>query len=183
MDVEASESNFFTEKHRSLLSLIASRVAIGVENARLYTRVARQAQQLVVLNEISRELTIDPQPRRALQAHWRAAAAADRLPDVLHSAARTRRAPTLQHRFSLRFKENVQFKHEIPLGRGLVGWRPSRTRRLVVPDVTQGRALHPAQSRDDERAHACRWCTRARSSACSTWNTRARTTLPKSTRA
>ena len=57
IDVEASESNFFSEEHRSVLMLIASRVAIGVENARLYTRVARQAKQLVLLNEISRELT------------------------------------------------------------------------------------------------------------------------------
>jgi len=27
----------------------------------------------------------------------------------------------LQHRFSLRFHENIHLKHEVPLGRGLVG--------------------------------------------------------------
>ena len=32
-------------------------MAIAVENARLYTRVSRQAQTLAVLNEISREIT------------------------------------------------------------------------------------------------------------------------------
>ena len=37
-------------------------MAIAVENARLYTRVSRQAQTLAVLNEISREITsiLDP---------------------------------------------------------------------------------------------------------------------------
>jgi sigma-B regulation protein RsbU (phosphoserine phosphatase) len=32
---------------------MASRVAVAIENARLYTRVSRQAQTLAVLTEIS----------------------------------------------------------------------------------------------------------------------------------
>ena len=136
MDVEASESNFFTEKHRSLLSLIASRVAIGVVNARLYTRVARQARQLVVLNEISRELTsilnLD-------ELFKRIAEQLQRLIDyqMFSILLLNPRSDRLQHRFSLRFKENVQFKHEIPLGRGLVGLAAEQNELLVVPDVTK----------------------------------------------
>jgi sigma-B regulation protein RsbU (phosphoserine phosphatase) len=48
---------YFTEEHQRLLELTASRMAVAVENARLYTRVSRQAQTLTVLNEISREIT------------------------------------------------------------------------------------------------------------------------------
>ena len=136
MDVEASAINFFTEEHRSLLSLIASRVAIGVVNARLYTRVARQARQLVVLNEISRELTsilnLD-------ELFKRIAEQLQRLIDyqMFSILLLNARRDHLQHRFSLRFKENVQFKHEIPLGRGLVGLAAERNEVLVVPDVTK----------------------------------------------
>jgi sigma-B regulation protein RsbU (phosphoserine phosphatase) len=136
IDVEASESNFFSEEHRSLLMLIASRVAIGVENARLYTRVARQARQLMLLNEISRELTsilnLD-------QLFKRIGDLLLRLIDyqmfsiLLLNAKRTK----LQHRFSLRFKESVQLKHEIPLSRGLVGYAVEHNKTVVAPDVTR----------------------------------------------
>ncbi len=44
-------------EHLRLLKLTASRIGGAIENARLYTRVSRQAQTLKVLNEISREFT------------------------------------------------------------------------------------------------------------------------------
>ena len=57
IDIEASVPNSFTVEHRDLLTLIGSRIAIGIENARLYTRISKQAKTLILLNEISRELT------------------------------------------------------------------------------------------------------------------------------
>src|SRR5271166_2494875 len=57
LDVEAGQPGAFTEEHKRLLTLFASRIAVGIENARLYTRVSRQARQLTLLTEISRELT------------------------------------------------------------------------------------------------------------------------------
>src|SRR4030081_65453 len=57
IDIEARETNYFTEEHKRLLTLIASRMAVGIENARLHTRVTRQARTLLLLNEIARELT------------------------------------------------------------------------------------------------------------------------------
>src|SRR5271166_2378981 len=57
IDIEAGQPGAFTEEHRRLLTLFASRIAAGIENARLYTRVSRQARQLTLLTEISRELT------------------------------------------------------------------------------------------------------------------------------
>jgi sigma-B regulation protein RsbU (phosphoserine phosphatase) len=57
IDIEAPQANYFTEEHSRLLTVIASRVAIGIENARLYSRVSNQAKTLLLLNEISRELT------------------------------------------------------------------------------------------------------------------------------
>ena len=43
----------------------------------------------------------------------------------------------LQHRFSLRFNENIHLKHEIPLGRGLVGYAAQNKQAVLVPDVTK----------------------------------------------
>src|SRR5438477_4835569 len=57
IDIQASKERYFTDEHSRLLTLVASRIAAAIENARLYTRVARQAQTLQVLNEISRDLT------------------------------------------------------------------------------------------------------------------------------
>src|SRR5438067_9414504 len=57
IDIESQRANIFTEEHKRLLMLIASRMAIGIENARLHTRTTRQARTLGLLNEIARELS------------------------------------------------------------------------------------------------------------------------------
>jgi len=41
----------------------------------------------------------------------------------------------LQHRFSLRFRENIHLKHEVPLGRGIVGYAAESKQAVLVPDV------------------------------------------------
>jgi sigma-B regulation protein RsbU (phosphoserine phosphatase) len=67
IDIQAEQPNYFTQEHLHLLTLTASRIAGAIENARLYTRVARQAQTLQVLNEISREITSILDPDELLQ--------------------------------------------------------------------------------------------------------------------
>jgi phosphoserine phosphatase RsbU/P len=136
IDVEADQPGAFTEEHKRLLTLFASRIAVGIENARLYTRVARQARQLTLLTEISRELSSILNLDQLLK---RIADLLTRLIDyqmfsiLLLDAS----GSTLQHRFSLRFKENVQLKHDIPLGRGLVGYAAQHGEAVLVPDVSK----------------------------------------------
>ncbi|HEY1265358.1 MAG TPA: GAF domain-containing protein, partial [Terriglobales bacterium] len=57
INIDAEEPDYFNEEHKRLLTLIASRMAVGIENARLHTRTTRQARTLQLLNEIARELT------------------------------------------------------------------------------------------------------------------------------
>src|SRR5450631_2402940 len=106
LDVEAAQANAFTDEHKQLLTLFASRIAVGIENARLYTQVARQARQLTLLTEISRELTSILNVDQLLQ---RIADLVTRIIDYqMFSILLV--DPTgsfLQHRFSLRFKESV----------------------------------------------------------------------------
>ena len=136
IDIEAREIGYFKEEHKRLLLLIASRMAVGIENARLHTRTTRQARTLLLLNEISRELTSILNLDQLLQ---RIADLLSRLIDyqmfsilLLDSSGEK-----LQHRFALRFKENIQLKHEIPQGRGLVGWAAENKQAALVPDVSK----------------------------------------------
>jgi sigma-B regulation protein RsbU (phosphoserine phosphatase) len=136
IDIESPQPNHFTEEHKRLLTLIASRMAVGIENARLYTRTTRQARTLVLLNEIARELTSILNVDELLK---RIAELLSRLIDyqmfsiLLLDAA----GEKLQHRFSQRFQENIQLKHEIPLGRGVVGYAAQHKEAVLVPDVSK----------------------------------------------
>src|SRR5712692_4016706 len=136
IDIEARQANYFTEEHKRLLTLIASRMAVGIENARLYTRSTRQARTLVLLNEIARELTSILNLDELLK---RIAELLSRLIDyqmfsilLLDTAGEK-----LQHRFSLRFQENIQLKHDIGLGKGVVGYAVQHREAVLVPDVNK----------------------------------------------
>jgi phosphoserine phosphatase RsbU/P len=136
IDLEARKPGYFTEEHKRLLTLIASRMAAGIENAQLYTRTTRQARILLLLNEIARELSSILNLDELLS---RIAELLRRLIDyqmfsiLLVDAS----GEKLQHRFSLRFNENIHLKHEIPLGRGLVGYAAESKQAVLVPDVTK----------------------------------------------
>ncbi len=134
IDIEAPQPGYFTEEHRRLLTLIASRIAIGIENARLYTRVSRQARTLTVLNEISRELTSILNLDELLK---HVGELLTRLIDYqMFSILLLDESGTkLVHRFSLRFNENIHVKHDIPLGQGLVGHAAQHRQPIVVADV------------------------------------------------
>ncbi len=136
IDVEAAQPGAFTEEHKRLLTLFASRIATGIENARLYTRVSRQARQLTLLTEISRELTSILNVDQLLK---RIAELVTRIIDFqMFSILLLDPSGTLlQHRFSLRFNESVKLKHEIPLGVGLVGYAAQHKQAVLAPDVSK----------------------------------------------
>lgn len=136
IDLEAREADYFKDEHARLLSLIASRIAVSIENARLYTRVVRQANNLALLNEISRDLTSILNLDQLLK----------RIGDLLAKVIDYQMfsillldesKQKLVHRFSVRFKENIQLKHDIPLGRGLVGTAALEKKPVLVGDVSK----------------------------------------------
>ncbi len=136
LDVEAAQPGAFSEEHKRLLTLFGSRIAVGIENARLYTRVSRQARQLTLLTEISRELTSILNVDQLLK---RIADLVTRIIDyqMFSILLLDPSGKVLTHRFSLRFKESVQLKHEIPLGQGLVGYAAQHKQPVLAPDVTR----------------------------------------------
>jgi sigma-B regulation protein RsbU (phosphoserine phosphatase) len=134
IDIESPQPNHFTEEHKRLLTLIASRMAVGIENARLYTRTTRQARTLVLLNEIARELTSILNVDELLK---RIAELLSRLIDyqMFSILLLDEAGEKLQHRFSQRFQENIEVKREVPLGRGVVGYAAQHKQAVLVPDV------------------------------------------------
>src|SRR4029077_841886 len=134
IDIESPQPDHFTEEHKRLLTLIASRMAVGIENARLYTRMTRQTKTLLLLNEIARELTSILNLDELLK---RVGELLSQLIDfqmfsiLLIDAA----GEKLQHRFSLRFQENIQLKNDIPIGKGIVGAAAEERRAILIGDV------------------------------------------------
>jgi sigma-B regulation protein RsbU (phosphoserine phosphatase) len=136
IDIEAPQPGYFKEEHSRLLTLIASRIAVSIENARLYSRVVRQASTLSLLNDISRDLTSILNLDQLLK----------RVGDLLLKIIDYQMfsilllddsKQKLVHRFSLRFKENIQIKHDIPMGRGLVGAAVELKKVVLAPDVSK----------------------------------------------
>jgi sigma-B regulation protein RsbU (phosphoserine phosphatase) len=134
LDLQSETIGYFTHEHQRLLELVASRMAIAVENARLYTRVSRQAQTLSVLNDISREITsiLDPDDllerigqllKRVIDFH---------MFTILLWNPRTQ---LFEHRFSSRFGERVTRERTIALGEGLIGTSAQLREPILAPDV------------------------------------------------
>jgi len=136
INIDAEERDYFHEEHKRLLTLIASRMAVGIENARLHTRTTRQARTLLLLNEIARELTSILNVDELLK---HIGELLSRLIDyqMFSILLLDSTEEKLQHRFSLRFQENIHLKHDIPLGQGLVGWAAQNKQSVVVPDVSK----------------------------------------------
>src|SRR6202142_1155922 len=136
IDLEAREKGYFTDEHKRLLTLIASRMAVGIENARLHTRITRQARTLLLLNEIARELTSILNLDQLLK---RIAELLNRLIDyqMFSILLLDATGEKLQHRFAQRSEERLHLKHDIPLGRGVVGYAAQAKEAVLVPDVAK----------------------------------------------
>jgi sigma-B regulation protein RsbU (phosphoserine phosphatase) len=134
LDLQSEQVGFFTADHQRLLELTASRMATAVENARLYTRVSRQAQTLTVLHEISREITSILDPDDLLE---RIGTLLKRVIDfqMFSILLWNDRTDQLEHRFSTRYGERIQRERNVPLGVGVIGTAAMERAPVLVPDV------------------------------------------------
>ena len=135
IDLQSTRVNAYTEYDSSLLRLIAGRVSVAIDNARLYRRVDRQNRTLKVLTNISREFS-----------------AILNLNELLGKIAETMRAlinydafsillvdpeaRALRHRFSIRYDQRVDIDN-IPLGKGLTGAAATSREVVRVHDTTK----------------------------------------------
>ena len=142
MDLESEQPDFFKPEHLHLLTLTASRIAQAIENARLYTRVSRQAETLTVLNEISTELTsiLDLDPLLAKVGQL-----LRRLIDyqMFTIMLLDEKGDTLITRYSWRFGYAQAPMRRISVTSGLVGAAVREWRPINVPDVRKDQRYLP----------------------------------------
>lgn len=134
IDIESEHVDYFKPEHLHLLQLTASRIGQAIENARLYTRVARQAQTLEVLNEISRELTSILDLDELLE---RISQLLRRIIDfqMFSIWLVNEHERVLENEFALRFGERFRPENKLPLDMGLVGAAIASHRLVRVSDV------------------------------------------------
>ncbi|MEO8096110.1 MAG: GAF domain-containing protein [Acidobacteriota bacterium] len=119
LDVQSTRPNNFAERETTMLRLIASRVAISIDNARLFRRVEKQNKTARTMADMSREfssiLDLDELLKR-IAASVRVLINYDAfgifLMDQPHEVLRTR--------FSARYDKRVDIEN-IPLGKGITG--------------------------------------------------------------
>ena len=141
IDIQSEQIDYFSSEHLHLLELTASRIGQAIENARLYTRVARQAQTLEVLNEISRELTSILNVDELLE---RISQLLRRIIDfqMFSIWLVNEHQRVLENQFALRFGERFRPEETIPLDRGLVGAAIASHRLVRVSDVRKDSRYH-----------------------------------------
>jgi sigma-B regulation protein RsbU (phosphoserine phosphatase) len=136
IDLEAPLTDFFNDSHLNLLELLASRMAMALDNARLYRRSVRQARALQLLNEISREMSsvlvlnellrkIGTLTKRLIDYHRFNILLADE------------QAQTFNAVISLKQDEHEPERFMVHFGQGIVGAAADLRQTVVVPDVTK----------------------------------------------
>jgi sigma-B regulation protein RsbU (phosphoserine phosphatase) len=134
LDIESEEVDHFRPEHLHLLTLTASRIGQAIENARLYSRVTRQAQVLQVLNEISVELTsildLDQLFERIGQLFRRVIDY--QMFTIMLVDPKGERLVT---RYAWRFGHATTPSRSLPITTGLVGAAVAEWRLINVPDV------------------------------------------------
>ncbi|MGH9689836.1 MAG: SpoIIE family protein phosphatase [Candidatus Acidiferrales bacterium] len=134
MDIESRELDYFTPSQQNILTLVASRIGTAIENARLFENARKQAETLLLLNEIGREANSTLQVEEVLR---RAAELTKRLIDyqIFSILLCDETQSVFRHRVTVKFGQRVQEKSAVPLHEGIVGAAASLRRPVVVPDV------------------------------------------------
>jgi sigma-B regulation protein RsbU (phosphoserine phosphatase) len=135
IDVQSTRLNAYTEYDRTLLRLIASRVAIAIDNARLYRRVDRTNRTLRTLSAISSEISsiLDLDELLAkISTSVRGLINFDAFSILLVDEEQK----ALRHRFSIRYDQLVNIDN-IPLGKGVTGAAAECREAVRVQDTSK----------------------------------------------
>jgi sigma-B regulation protein RsbU (phosphoserine phosphatase) len=135
LDIQSRHLDYFTRDQQQILTMLASRLATAVENARLFQKVRAQANTLLLLNEVSREtssiLNVDELLRRAAEQIKRVIDY-----QILSIMLYDEEQKVFRHRLDLKHGQRVQGKLRAAASEGLVGAAATLKEPVVVPDVT-----------------------------------------------
>src|SRR6201984_2532799 len=135
LDIQSRHPDYFTPEQQSILTLLASRLAVAVENARLFQRVRAQADTLLVLNEVSRETSATLDVEELLR---RAAEQTKRVIDyqILSIMLYDEEQKVFRHRVDVKHGQRVQGKLRAAATEGIVGAAATLKEPVLVPNVS-----------------------------------------------
>jgi len=136
LDIQSHELDYFTRDQQNILTLLAGRLAIAIENARLFEHERDQAETLVLLHEVALDasaiLDVEEQLRRAAEL-------AKRVIDyqIFSILLYDEHDNTFHHRITVKFGERIQEKFAVPATEGIVGAAALSRKPVLVPDVSK----------------------------------------------
>src|ERR1700756_773300 len=135
LDIQSRHSDYFTRDQQNILTLLASRLAVAIENARLFERVRTQADTLLLLNEVGRETSSILDVEELLR---RAAEQTKRVIDyqILSIMLCDEDQKAFRHRVDVKHGHRVQGKLRAAASEGIVGAVATLKEPVLVPDVT-----------------------------------------------
>ena len=135
LDIQSNHLDYFTPEQQSILSVLASRLAVAIENARLFERVRLQADTLLLLNEVGRETSSILDVEELLR---RAAEQIKRVIDyqILSIMLYDEEQKVFRHRVDVKHGQRVQGKMRVAASEGIVGAAAELKEPVLVPDVT-----------------------------------------------
>src|SRR5437867_6420808 len=135
-DIQDNRPDYFTPDQQSILTMLGSRLAVAIENARLFERVRSQAATLLLLNEVSREMSSILDVEELLR---RAAEQVKRVIDyqILSIMLYDEEQKIFRHRLDVKHGQRVQGKLRVAASEGIVGAAATLREPVLAPDVTQ----------------------------------------------
>jgi len=135
LDIQSGQLGYFTREQQSILTLLGSRLAVAIENARLFQKVRAQADTLLLLSEVGRETGAILEVEELLR---RAAEQTKRVIDyqILSIMLYDEEQKVFRHRVDVKHGQRVQGKLRAISGEGIVGAAATLKEPVLVPDVT-----------------------------------------------
>ncbi len=135
LDIQSRHLNYFTKDQQRIVTLLASRLAVAIENARLFQKVRTQAETLLVLNEVSREISSILDVEELLR---RAAELVKRVIDyqIVSIMLYDEEQKVFRHRLDVKHGQRVQGKLRVAATEGIVGAAATLRQPVLVADVT-----------------------------------------------
>jgi phosphoserine phosphatase RsbU/P len=135
LDIQSLHLDYFTPDQQNILTVLANRLAVAIENARLFEQVRTQAETLLVLSDVSREISSILDVEELLR---RAAELVKRVIDyqILSLMLYDEEQQLFRHRLDVKHGQRVQGKLRAAATEGIVGAAATLREPVVVPDVT-----------------------------------------------
>jgi len=135
LDIQSTQLDYFKPEHQAILTLLASRLAVAIENARLFESTSKHAETLLLLNEVGREASAILDVEKLLQ---RAAELTKHIIDyqIFGILLYDPTDDVFRQRISVKYGQSVQGKFEVAARAGIIGASVALRQPVIVPDVS-----------------------------------------------